>query len=255
MPQRAMLRDGDLDAFLSLLQAAKADGNTLEAEQPGSALRVPENGLFPSEIWCLFRSLQIAEVLGDAPKGAALAAGRIAKACERDMQCKSLDDQDAWRKAIRWSIFRPEAGSEDASLQLFERQRQVGLAGARLRERGYGVRISAYGPEIDTRSRQQIAVKIDSLFGLLGGADGAGQVCRFIRDSKLLHDGMWMFGDKVPNIHQTKVPSVPLGWLFSLAVRHLGKRGTARKADIAWGTAVKLSTDMAACMDCQRYNQ
>lgn len=48
---------------------------------------------------------------------------------------------------------------------------------------------------------------------------------------------------------------MPFGWLVSLGLKHIGRRGNARKPDVAWGTIVELATDLAAVMDCERYNQ
>jgi hypothetical protein len=48
---------------------------------------------------------------------------------------------------------------------------------------------------------------------------------------------------------------IPVGWLFSLALRHLGRPGRARKPEVAWKSLVNLAIDFAAAHDCQRYNQ
>ena len=81
------------------------------------------------------------------------------------------------------------------------------------------------------------------------------QVCRVVDDSKLIYDGMWLLGDRVPGIWSAKRPALPIGWLFSLGLRHLGNGGKARKPSVAWGKIAQLSTDFAAAMNCQRYSQ
>jgi hypothetical protein len=81
------------------------------------------------------------------------------------------------------------------------------------------------------------------------------QVCRIIEDSKLIYDGMWLLGDRVPSIWSAKQPAFPVGWLFSLGLRHLGQGGKAQKPAVAWKTIAQLATDFVAAMNCQRYSQ
>ena len=81
------------------------------------------------------------------------------------------------------------------------------------------------------------------------------QVCRVIEDSKLIYDGMWLLGDRVPGIWSAKQPAFPVGWLFSLGLRHLGQAGKVRKPAVAWKTIAQLATDFAAAINCQRYSQ
>ena len=81
------------------------------------------------------------------------------------------------------------------------------------------------------------------------------QVCRVIEDSRLIYDGMWLLGDRVPGVGSAKRPAFPIGWVFSLGLRHLGKGGKARKPAVAWGKIAQLATDFAAAINCQRYSQ
>jgi hypothetical protein len=48
---------------------------------------------------------------------------------------------------------------------------------------------------------------------------------------------------------------IPVGWLFSLALRFLDRPGNARKPEVAWKSLVDLATDFAAAHDCERYSQ
>jgi hypothetical protein len=67
------------------------------------------------------------------------------------------------------------------------------------------------------------------------------------------HDGTRLFGDRIPGALQTKLPTLPYGWLFSLGLKHTGRPGSARKPEIAWETLATLATDFAASLDCKRY--
>lgn len=90
---------------------------------------------------------------------------------------------------------------------------------------------------------------------MLGGLETATQVVRFLRDANFYHDGLWLFGEVGLNLYDNKRPMVPVGWLFSLALRHLGRSGGARRPEVAWRSLVDLATDFAAVHDCQRYSQ
>lgn len=249
-----MLRDGDLALFRERFASAKirSDVPTTLVE----ALGADDNGLLPTEVWRLSRSLQIASVAGDVPRDHAIAAELIAQTLPDAKRVASLDQADAWERAIAWAKTQTAlnaAGRNDGTW--YARQQQVGLACARLRGRGYHVAVHAYGPEISAATRREIAAAIDALIRLIGGMETAQQVCRVLRNSDLLHEGMWMFGDRVPGVMQEVHPALPYGWLFSLALRHTGCRGTARKPEVAWRSVVSLATDFAAVLDCQRYGQ
>lgn len=130
-----------------------------------------------------------------------------------------------------------------------------GGACLRLRKRGYKIEVGAYGPQITERSRREIVGKVETLVALLGGLETANQVLRFLRDAEFYHDGLWLFGEVGLNIHDVKRPMVPVGWLFSLALRYLDRPSGARKPNVAWKSLVDLATDFAATHDCQRYSQ
>ncbi|MDP2408810.1 MAG: hypothetical protein Q8M26_00820 [Pseudolabrys sp.] len=249
-----MLRDSDLSTFLKHFSAVRGKLHPSVCAPPDQVLPA-ENGLFASEVWRLSRSLQIAAVLGDAPPEAAIAAEAIA-ASIRGFRCALLENAEVWEKAIAWALSQ-NAPADAASLknQWFARQQEVGLSCARLRSKGYDVKVGAYGPEVSEKSRVAIAQKIDRLLALVGGVEAAMQVCGALKSNNLLHDGMWLFGNRVPGIYGAASPAVPYGWLFSLSLRHFDKAGSARKPDVAWKTLITLATEFAASFDCQRYGQ
>lgn len=248
-----MLEDDDLKAFLGAVERSH-DPHVQPA--PPREVLAKEDGLFPPEVWQLARSLQIAAVLGDAPAPAALTARLILDEV-RDVRCAPLKDQEAWARAIAWIRVQPmsmEAASPEPSGGR-ERETIVGGACQRLRELGYKVNIGAYGARIAAASRRDIVRRAEALVSLLGGYETAAQVLRCLRDANLYHDGMWLFGEVGFNLYDTKRPMAPVGWLFSLALRQLGRPGRARKPEVAWKSLVSLATDFAAAHDCQRYSQ
>lgn len=72
----------------------------VEPRPPGIVL-LNENGLFPTELGRLVSSLQIAAVLGDAPRLAAAAARLIVNE-HVEQRFTPLSDLDAWAQAIAW---------------------------------------------------------------------------------------------------------------------------------------------------------
>lgn len=244
-----MLRNYDLALFSERFAAAQSQGRSDFPSSPAMALGIDESGLSRGEVWRLSRSLQIASLAGDVPRECAIAADLIARALPDDTRFASLDSTDAWERAIAWAMTQP---NEEYG-RWYARQRQVGLACARLRQDNYRVDIGAYGPEVPAATRREIAAVIDGLIRLIGGIETAQQVCQVLRESDRLHDGMWLFGDCVPGVLQTTKPTIPYGWLFSLALRHTGCRGTARKPEVAWRRLISLAIDLAAVFDCQRY--
>ena len=49
-------------------------------------------------------------------------------------------------------------------------------------------------------------------------------------------------------------PAIPVGWLLSIALRHIHTEASSPNPAEAWKDAAELAIDFAASMDCQRYN-
>lgn len=248
-----MLQDSDLSSFLNAFDAASH--SEIEAVPPSLVL-AKADGIFRSEVWRLVLSLQIASVLGDAPQLAATAAQIILDGMDGD-RCVSPSNESAWAQAISWALTQP-ALAEPNNLTVpvgRDRERVVGEACARLRKRGYRIKIGAYGPKIAEESRNDLVQSAESLVRLIGGIETASQVFRYLRDANLYHDGLWLFGELGLNIYDAKLPMPPVGWLVSLALRNIDCSKNARKPHVAWKTLIELTTDFAAAHDCQRYSQ
>lgn len=247
-----MLDDGDLTQFLSAFEARHLPG--VDPRPPAEVL-LSEDGLFATEFGRLVSSLQIAAVLGDAPPLAAAAARLILNAIEAQ-RFAPLAEHNAWSQAIAWAVTQPALRNPDAlaSLSFRDRETIVGDACLRLRKRGFKINVGAYGPRIDGNSRREIVRIVEGYMGLLGGFETANQILRVMRDANNLHDGMWLFGEVGLGIYDAKQPMIPVGWLMSLALRIIEKKGNARKPAVAWATLIELATDFAAVHDCQRYS-
>lgn len=248
-----MLQDSDLKVFLN---AFEASGDPGIVPTPPLSVLSKDDGIYPSEVWRLVCSLQVAAVLGDAPQ-LATAAAQVILDNVRGLRCAPLSDQRAWSQAIAWALAQPALADSTALKPPLgrERERIVGAACLRLRKRGYKIEIGAYGPQLTEASRRELVRAADALVGVLGGFETAAQILRFLRDANFYHDGIWLFGEVGLNLHDDKRPMVPVGWLLSLALRKLGRPGGARKPKVAWKSLVDLATDFAAVHDCQRYSQ
>jgi hypothetical protein len=248
-----VLQDSDLKAFLNAFEASGALGI---APTPPHSVLSKDDGIFSSEVWRLVCSLQIAAALGDAPQLAA-AAAQVILDNVRDLRCAPLSDQRAWSQAIAWALAQPALADPTALVAPLGREREwiVGAACLRLRERGYKVEVGAYGPQLTEASRRELVRSAEALVGVLGGFETAAKILRFLRDANFYHDGLWLFGEVGLNLYDAKRPMIPVGWLFSLALRNLDRPGGARKPEVAWKSLVDLATNFAAVHDCQRYSQ
>jgi hypothetical protein len=248
-----VLQNTDLTAFLKAFEEGAAPATVAV---PPSSVLAKDDGIFPAEIWRLVCSLQIAAIVGDVSQLVA-AAAQVVLDDLRDNRCAPLSDYRAWTEAIAWALAQPTLANPDALKVPLGREREqiVGEACSRLRKRGYKIEVGAYGPQIDEPSRREIVSSVEALVGLLGGLETTHHVLAHLHNSNRRHDGMWLFGEVGLGIHQPKQPMLPVGWLFSLGLRDLGRPGRARKPAVVWKSLVDLATDFAAAHDCQRYTE
>lgn len=57
------------------------------------------------------------------------------------------------------------------------------------------------------------------------------------------------------NYKTPRVPEIPIGWLFAIAMRHGHRRGDANISAQEYQETLDLAIDYATTIDCQRYNQ
>ena len=200
----------------------------------------------------LQRSLKIAWVAGDVSESSHRILDVIVQNLSADHRYLPLVHSEEWLRAIRWAIPRIRSSSV-ASLPHHgqDRQFQVGTACQRLRDRGYRVHIGALGPHLDDDTRREITEHIDSLIAQIGGIPTAQGICT----TRKVHDGMWLLGNLPASHDSATEPALPIGWLLSIALRHIHKEPSTDNPVEAWDSAAKLAIDFAASMDCQRYNK
>ena len=255
-----MLHNSDLDAFVELVQRAEREAGPLPGESPASTLRSDSNSddlLYRNEYARLRRSLKIAWAAGDVPESPHQILDVIVDDFSADdHRYLPLAHSEEWLRAIRWAIprIRPSA-ADSLPHHGQDRQFQVGTACRRLRDRGYRVHIDALGPHLDDDTRREIAEHIDSLIAQIGGGFAAQQICAFIGKTGRVHDGMWLLGNLIGSFDRPLKPAIPVGWLLSIALRHIHRRQSTDNPTETWEAVVKLAVALSASMDCQRYNQ
>ena len=220
-----MLQESDLDTFLELFQRVSNEQSSLPAIHPTDALRADDvkyHRLQPGDLTAFSHSLKIACGAGDASENMFYVFDKIARSLDEQQQYVDLRRLDAWECAIRWAhVEVATSGPEVPELHDSDRRLQVGMACRRLRDRGYGVPIGAFGPSLATGVRQQIVDKVCSLVSRIGGFQIASHLCAVARRQGRIHDGFWTFGTPVTmSLREVVTPALPIGWLFSLAIRH-----------------------------------
>ena len=255
-----MLQDDDIQRFVELTQRIEGGAEAHSGTRPDFGLRADGEAdglLHRNELGRLVRSLKIACVAGDVPESPHLLLDAIVRDLENDRWCyRPLTDAEEWLDALRWAAAQP--GALDCKYRLHQgrdREFVVGTACRELRRRGHEVAIDGNGPRIDGAARAAVARTVDALIAEVGGVEAMGRLCGIIRRNHRVHDGMWLLGNLIGKPHEPAVPWFPVGWLVSIALRHTKRARSADDSKCAWNAALRLASDFAASMDCQRYNQ
>ena len=255
-----MLRDSDFDLFVELVRRAECSTQPPSEARPGATLRAErksDDRLHRNELTRLKRSLKIAYVAGDIPESPHRLLDAIVQDSSPEVRSyRPLTHSEAWLDALRWAISHPQPSVPDyLPHQGQDRQFVVGEACKELRRRGYRVDIGAGGPQLGDDTRTEIARSIDSLIADIGGVDAICRLCGIISQHGKVHDGMWLLGNLPCRPDQPPIPWVPVGWLLSIALRHIRREPSTDDPGRAWNAALQLAIAFAASMDCQRYNQ
>ncbi|NLR98093.1 hypothetical protein HGP17_14860 [Rhizobium sp. P38BS-XIX] len=218
---------------------------------PRKLLAAAEGGLHAADLRRLSHSIKILASAGLMSEAVAITFGILSKDVSGDRYV-GFDHPEAWMEAICWAKKQPDF-LKDPSWP--ERVVYVGKAAGRLMKRGYRIEASAFGPYASLETVKQICDQVISLVKLLGGASCAQQIFRVLVESKAVHDGFFIFGNRVSSTPGEYEPAYPWGWLLTLAIANLGSPGSANKPEVAWKTLTDLARDFAAIHDCQRYSQ
>ncbi len=251
-----MLKSSDLSRFVYMLKEVEAEESSVAADLSiQECLGCETGGLTRADFFCLCQSLQIAAVAGDIESSVADVADYIRRKAMLDRYIE-LSSTDNWTAAIRLALKSIKTDSVSGySSASMGREGNVGNACRFLRNRGYPVKIDAFGCQIDEDTTRRITCRIDTLVRIVGGEQCFIELFRILQEQERYHDGFWLFGDRVPSAVGCKTPTLPYAWLARLALQNLSKKSSARKPDVAWKNLTDLATHFAACCNFERYNQ
>lgn len=221
---------------------------------PDAILSATEGAWHSGDIRRLARLAKIAAATGDMTDEVARATERLATKAQQG-RFVDFEEADLWAAALRWAIddlaSNTWVGTAPGSTC---RAHEVGAAAVRFREAGYPVTVGGDGCRIAEGRRRELLQRIDGLVRQLGGVEVLLQLFRILDEQGRFEDGMWLLGDVVPPLGQRKDPTIPYGWLFTLALKHVKPVAKLRKPQVAWDNLVKLSRDYAALVDVERYD-
>ena len=254
-----MLKHSDLDDFVALVRRAERTSAPRPDSHPDAVLRTEVQAahlLYRNEYARLQRSLRVACVADDSSESPHRILDAIVRSLTAtDRRYLPLTHTESWLRAIQWAIPRTEPSPAESLRQRgLDRQFHVGTACRRLRNRGHAVPIGALGANLDSNTRREIAEQVDSLIGRIGGITAIQRLCGFVGATGRVHDGMWLLGNLLGGYDRAPDPAIPVGWLLSIALRHIHVKPSTDNPDMSWRSAIELATDFAASMDCQRYN-
>jgi hypothetical protein len=250
-----MLSPTCLAQFLDAYRYAEERDAERDLSTPTNYLLLAKGKLSGSDLVRLARTLDICVHLREASGEAAECADLIGRNVG-EKRCLDFTEREPWIRAIQWALQElREAPGDEPRRSIMPRQLHVAEACMRLRAERHKIPITSDGPYLSREVCTAIGRGIDGLAVLLGGEFILRRVLADLRQHGRFYDGLWLFGDRVPHISGHKMPSMPWGYLVSLALKHIGVRGIARKPDVAWNSLLRKATDLATVVDCERYNQ
>ena len=253
-------RGTELERFVQLVEAAETSVSVQSDGIPDVSLcqEPPSKDLqFKEDIARLQSPLRIACVVSAIPERTLHILAAICESLTKDKKCYvSFSNQDAWISAVRWAIPRAHRSNPAlAGISEHHRELHVGRACRKLYDRGYHIEIDTTGPLLETLDQKAIVEHVGKQISRVGGGRFLQSICSIVKDRRMLHDGLWLLGNQVGNYKVALPPELPIGWLFSIAVRHIHRKRTTTISAQEVQDTLDLAIDYATTMDCQRYNQ
>jgi hypothetical protein len=225
----------------------------------GNILRRTDGGMLADAPFALRKSVSIAVLLGRADEE------QYSILCHLCDGLRNIPDEaairliapfsqtDAWGRAIALARRQMQLSSPNNIYKLnqFSRAHAVADAIRRLEERGYSIKLTTFGPALDTASVTSVCREIDRLVAEVGGRRVIDRIFRNLRQ----YEGSFLYGRLVDHVPQFRPPSVPWHFLYNVALKHLGSPvsgGPDWETKIA--TLVALAQDMAAVFDVEAYS-
>jgi hypothetical protein len=166
------------------------------------------------------------------------------------------DTPQYWRQAIEIATllaYDMKLGSVERLQLIFPEYYASGYAASRLRHAGYTIERSRDKIRLSEDMQSRLLDNIEKLLLEIGGLNFVGQFYNCLNGYDEWQERYHLVTPKM-NMQVEQQPSIPLGYLFLLAVKHYGNgqaRGTYEKLKFDW--CVEMTRDYAIILDVQNY--
>ncbi|MCY3858552.1 MAG: hypothetical protein OXG25_06550 [Gammaproteobacteria bacterium] len=214
-----------------------------------------ERRLFRNEIGYLLDACEIAEAAGDASNHAVRTLEKICNALKSESRSYAAPTNTTiWQRAIVSAQYAPDSPDVLGDFDPNPRNKTVGIACRGIRDCGFDVQIDSFGPNINEHTQLQIANRVDSMIENVGGVNILMYLFQHMYQHNRLHDDLWLFGNQIAPARSPSKPEIPVGWLISLALRHIHNPPSTPDSGLL-KEGISLSINLAAALNCQRYNR
>lgn len=244
-----MIEENALGNFATIVSAARSSRQTLCTDDITTPFS--EGGMSRHEFWRLRQNIHIAFIAGEVSEKVDIAAGRVLQILG-DGQYSQLSCEEAWLPIVAHASSFTERHQSD---YLAKRTAKVADVYRKLKFERHDMRVTTFGIEWTDAGRNKMVRQIDQHAKRMGGQNILKQLCAIHQDHNQVFDGMWLCGERSLGVDQDKEPSVPYGWLLSLAAKYMHQKESARRPYVTWRDLVSKVTDFAATFDCERYGQ
>ena len=165
---------------------------------------------------------------------------------------KRLDDRDAWTDALL--VARASAMLNRFSFSV-ARTTAIADAADRMKARGYRFTVAEGRIEITSKDMVKIVRAIEDCLACLGSFNALQNLFTLALKDHVWNFEQILFGQRHAPGRGERLPSVPVGLLFNLAMKQNFAAGDPAAAGWAWIEAVTLSRDFVAMLDLETYTQ
>ena len=165
---------------------------------------------------------------------------------------RALDDESAWREAML-------IGRAFSILQRFPfsnaRTKAVADAATRIKRQGYTFSISSGRYQIRPEVIENIVSQIRKCLHRLGCIDALANIMRVAIKVHPYEYEQILFGRKYAKGLGDRLPDLPIGLLYNIAVKLPAQGANVRNPGRFWNKAISLARDLVAMLDLEPYSQ
>jgi hypothetical protein len=118
---------------------------------------------------------------------------------------------------------------------------------------GFPVIFNAYGVFFEAATLVAISKSLDRRIRNCGGYASIRAIFHWYSAHNRIYHGSLLFGRTVDQLGNLRDPSIPWGYLYNLAVRHLDATPGPSANASEFQSVLELARDMAAVFDVERY--